>query len=56
MPIDMLDLVVYERRIVGSAYGTIRPHLLVPRLIGLYQAGRLPLERLISDRFSLDDR
>lgn len=54
VPIDMLDLVVYERRIIGSAYGSISPQLLVPRLIELYRAGRLPLERLISDRFSLD--
>ena len=53
VPVDMLDLVAYERNIIGSAYGTITPQLLVPRLIELYQRGRLPLERLISDRFSL---
>jgi S-(hydroxymethyl)glutathione dehydrogenase/alcohol dehydrogenase len=51
--VDMLDLVVYERNIVGSAYGTISPRLLVPRLIDLYRSGRLPLERLISNRFRL---
>ena len=54
VPVDMLDLVVYERTIVGSAYGTISPQLLVPQLIELYRRGRLPLERLISDRFTLE--
>jgi Zn-dependent alcohol dehydrogenase len=53
VPVDMLDLVTYERSIVGSAYGTITPQLLIPRILDLYRAGVLPLERLISDRFGL---
>ena len=55
VPVDMLDLVVYERKIVGSAYGTIAARLLVPRLIALYQSGALPLGELISDRYELSD-
>jgi Zn-dependent alcohol dehydrogenase len=53
-PIDMLDLVTYEKRIVGSAYGTVSPLLLVPRIVGLYLEGRLLLDELVSHRFPLD--
>jgi S-(hydroxymethyl)glutathione dehydrogenase/alcohol dehydrogenase len=54
VPIDMLDLVTYERRIVGSAYGTISPRLLVPRILQLYRQGLLPLDELVSHRFPLE--
>jgi Zn-dependent alcohol dehydrogenase len=54
-PVDMLDLVTYERRVVGSAYGTLSPPLLVPRILDLYRAGALRLEELVADRFALDE-
>jgi Zn-dependent alcohol dehydrogenase len=54
-PIDMLDLVTYERRVVGSAYGTLSPRLLVPRILDLYRAGALRLEELVGDRFALEE-
>ncbi len=53
-PVDMLDVVTYEKRIVGSAYGTISPHLLVPRIIDLYLQGRLRLDELVSHRLPLE--
>jgi S-(hydroxymethyl)glutathione dehydrogenase/alcohol dehydrogenase len=53
-PVDMLDVVTYEKRIVGSAYGTIAPQLLVPRIVSLYLGGRLLLDELVSDRFPLE--
>ena len=53
--IDMLDLVTYERRIVGSAYGSLSPALLVPRILDLYRAGALELDELVGERFALED-
>lgn len=53
--IDMLDLVTYERRIVGSAYGTLSPSLLAPRIFDLYRAGALKLDELVGERFALED-
>jgi S-(hydroxymethyl)glutathione dehydrogenase/alcohol dehydrogenase len=53
VPIDMLDVVNYEKRVVGSAYGSLDPRLLVPRIIALYRAGRLELDALVSDRLPL---
>jgi S-(hydroxymethyl)glutathione dehydrogenase/alcohol dehydrogenase len=54
VPVDMLDLVTYEKRIVGSAYGSLSPNLLMPRLIELYLEGRLLLDELVWDRFPLE--
>jgi S-(hydroxymethyl)glutathione dehydrogenase/alcohol dehydrogenase len=54
VPIDMLDLVTYERRVVGSAYGTLSPALLVPRILDLYRRGSLMLDELVGDRFPLE--
>lgn len=52
--IDMLELVTYERRVVGSAYGTLAPPALVPRILELYRAGLLKLDDLVGDRFPLE--
>ena len=53
-PIDMLDVVTYEKTIRGSAYGTVSPLLLVPRIAELYLEGRLLLDELVSDRYPLE--
>jgi Zn-dependent alcohol dehydrogenase len=53
-PVDMLDVVTYEKRIVGSAYGTLSPLLLVPRIVDLYRQGRLALDELVSHRLPLE--
>jgi S-(hydroxymethyl)glutathione dehydrogenase/alcohol dehydrogenase len=54
VPLDLLDLVTYEKRVVGSAYGTLSAALLLPRLAELYLAGRLELDAQVSDRFPLE--
>jgi Zn-dependent alcohol dehydrogenase len=43
-----------ERTLAGSYYGSARPQRDVPRLIGLYRAGRLKLDELITRRYSLE--
>lgn len=54
VPIDMLDLVTYERRVVGSAYGSAPPPILIPKIIDLYRSGALLLDELVSHRFPLE--
>lgn len=54
VPVDMLDLVTYETRIVGSAYGSLTPLALVPRIVELYRAGALQLDELVSHRLPLE--
>ncbi len=43
-----------ERRILGSIYGSTRPERDFPALLELYLRGRLPLDRLVSERMPLD--
>jgi Zn-dependent alcohol dehydrogenase len=43
-----------EQRIIGSFMGSTRVGLSVPRLIDLYQHGRLKLDELITGRYPLD--
>lgn len=52
--VDMLDLVTFEKRIIGSAYGTESPSTLVPRILELQRSGRLDLEGLVGDRVPLE--
>lgn len=49
------DLVLQEKSLVGSLYGSTRPAVDVPMLIALYESGRLPLEQLLSRRYALED-
>jgi Zn-dependent alcohol dehydrogenase len=43
-----------ERRVLGSIYGSSRPARDFGRILDLYRAGRLPLDRLITHRLPLD--
>jgi S-(hydroxymethyl)glutathione dehydrogenase/alcohol dehydrogenase len=52
--IDLLELVTYEKRLVGSAYGSLDPRLLIPRIVDLYLSGRLDLDPLVSERLPLE--
>jgi Zn-dependent alcohol dehydrogenase len=53
-PIDMLDVVTYEKTIRGSAYGSISPLVLVPRIVRAYLDGLLDLDALVSARLPLE--
>ena len=54
-PIAHLGLVVEERTIKGSYLGSCDPARDVPRFIEWFQAGRLPIDRLLSARLTLGD-
>jgi S-(hydroxymethyl)glutathione dehydrogenase/alcohol dehydrogenase len=44
-----------EKTLTGSYYGSARPHLDFPRLIGLYQIGKLKLDELITRTYTIDE-
>jgi Zn-dependent alcohol dehydrogenase len=48
-------LAISEKTLTGSYFGSARPQHDVPRLIGLYRAGRLKLDELITRRYSIDE-
>lgn len=47
-------LVQGDKTIRGSLYGSANPPVDVPRLLALYQSGRLPLDRLIGRTYPLE--
>ncbi|CUU58064.1 alcohol dehydrogenase [Parafrankia irregularis] len=44
-----------QRVLTGSTNGSIRPQVDIPRILDLYRAGRLPLDRLVTRRYPLED-
>ena len=50
-----VHLVAEERTVKGSYLGSSVPLRDIPRYIGLYRAGRLPVNRLVGERIGLDD-
>jgi S-(hydroxymethyl)glutathione dehydrogenase/alcohol dehydrogenase len=55
IPLDVRPLVTGERAIVGSSYGGARTREDLPRLVALYQAGKLKIDELITKRYGLDE-
>ena len=53
--VDMLDLVTYEKKIVGSAYGSTSPEILMPRIAELYLEGKLMLDELVTNRLPFEE-
>jgi Zn-dependent alcohol dehydrogenase len=52
--VPAVSLVAEERTVRGSYMGSAVPSRDIPRFVGLYRAGRLPVERLLTDRVTLD--
>lgn len=55
VPLPALTIPRLERRVLGSIYGSARPERDFPKILDLFRAGRLPLERLVSHRLPLED-
>lgn len=53
--IDPRYLVIGERRLVGSSYGSARPLEDFPRLVNLYLDGKLKIDELVTKRYALDE-
>jgi S-(hydroxymethyl)glutathione dehydrogenase / alcohol dehydrogenase len=52
--IPMFPFVMQEKRLIGSVYGSGKPSLDIPKLVSLYQEGRLKLRELVSRTYALD--
>lgn len=55
VPIPILELTLYEKKIKGSLFGSGNPRADIPKLLGLYRAGMLKLDELITTEYELDD-
>jgi alcohol dehydrogenase len=54
MSLPHVSLVAEERTLKGSYLGSCVPERDIPRYIEWYRAGRLPVDRLLSERLRLD--
>ena len=53
LPLPAIEIPRSERRVLGSAYGSVRPERDFPNILRLHAEGRLPLERLVTHRLPL---
>lgn len=49
------NLVRDEKTVTGSLYGSSRPSIDIPKILDLYQAGLLPLDKMISAAYPLTE-
>jgi alcohol dehydrogenase len=54
-PLQQVNLVAEERTVRGSYIGSCVPARDVPRYVALYRRGRLPVNRLMGGRLTLDE-
>ena len=54
-PLQQVSLVAEERTIKGSYIGSCVPARDIPRYVGLYLAGKMPINKLMGERMPLSD-
>ena len=55
LPLPAVNLVAEERTLKGSYIGTCVPSRDIPRYVELYSQGRLPVDKLMTGRLTLDE-
>ncbi|QSE87406.1 NDMA-dependent alcohol dehydrogenase (plasmid) [Rhodococcus pseudokoreensis] len=53
--LSALDLVLYEKQLRGSVFGSANPRVDIPRFLDLYRNGKLKLDELVTKRYTLDE-
>jgi alcohol dehydrogenase (nicotinoprotein) len=54
IPISPLELVLYQKAILGTLYGDSQPRNDIPNLLKMYGAGKLKLDELVTRTYTLD--
>ena len=52
---NLFELTMYEKQLVGSIFGSANPRRDIPRLLRLYQEGQLKLDELITNTYPIED-
>jgi NDMA-dependent alcohol dehydrogenase len=52
--VSLLDLTLMEKQVIGSLFGSGNPRADIPKLLGLYRAGQLDLDGLVTKTYTLD--
>jgi S-(hydroxymethyl)glutathione dehydrogenase/alcohol dehydrogenase len=53
--LNLFNLTLLEKQLVGSIFGSANPRRDIPRLLRLYQEGKLKLDELVTQTYTLDD-
>jgi len=53
--LDLFSLAMMRKELVGCIFGNSNPRRDIPRLLGLYQEGKLLLDELVTNTYTLDD-
>ncbi|BBY93653.1 putative zinc-type alcohol dehydrogenase AdhD [Mycobacterium gallinarum] len=53
--LSLFDLTLYEKQVRGSLFGSSNPRHDIPRMLELYQAGKLKLNELITREYTLEE-
>jgi S-(hydroxymethyl)glutathione dehydrogenase/alcohol dehydrogenase len=54
IPVNLLELTMYQKRLQGAIYGMGSPAREIPRLAALYRTGDLKLDELVTRTYTLD--
>ena len=54
LPVSLRHLVLFQKRLQGSLFGASSPSKEIPMLLELYRQGRLKLDELITNRYTLE--
>lgn len=55
LEIPSFELTLYQKRIVGSLFGSGNPHNDIRRIVQMYMKGQIKLDELITRRYTLDE-
>jgi NDMA-dependent alcohol dehydrogenase len=54
IPVPPLDLVLFQKSIMGTLYGDSQPRNDIPNLLAMYHAGKVKLDELVTRTYTLD--
>jgi S-(hydroxymethyl)glutathione dehydrogenase/alcohol dehydrogenase len=52
--LNLFEVAMWNKEIKGTVFGSANPRFDVPKLLGLYRAGQLKLDELVTQTYSLD--
>jgi len=52
--LSLFDLAMSQKQVVGTLFGSANPRFDIPRLLAMYEAGKLKLDELITRTYSLE--
>ena len=55
IPISPTEMTLYQKRLQGVIYGSMSPSKDIPRLLAMYQAGKLRLDELVTRTYQLSE-